>query len=207
MTNIYCVGRNYALHAKELQNDIPTAPFLFLKPTHALVCGDDREIVLPGGKGDLHYEAELVIHIGKEYEKGMTVDEVVDQMTIGIDFTLRDVQTECKKQGKPWLQAKGFKNSALVGSFIPFPGEEECKKTFFSLEKNDQTVQNGCIKNMIFTLQEIIDFTGLHYGIGRGDLIFTGTPEGVGAVQNGDTLRLFWGDQELGSSHVRVKGK
>lgn len=203
--NIYCVGRNYALHAKELNNEVPDAPFLFSKPTHALVYAEGQDLLLPGDRGSIHYEAELVIHISKDYEKGMKVDELVDQFTLGIDFTLRDVQGELKKKGYPWLLAKGFPGSALLCGFREFPGMEECKKVDFSLFKNNEQVQCGNMKDMIFDLQTIVDFTAKHFGLGAGDIIFTGTPAGVGAVSDGDRLSLRWGDQAIGDCTIKLR--
>lgn len=200
--NIYCVGRNYVLHAKELNNEVPTSPFLFSKPTHAVAFADGREIVLPGDRGQIHYEVELVVKIGKPYHKGITVDEMIDQMAIGIDFTLRDVQSELKKKGHPWLLAKGFLNSALLSKFFPFPGEEKCRQTEFSLVKNGEQVQIGSIRDLLFDLQTIIDFTAEHFGLAAGDIIFTGTPEGVGAVKNGDQYSLVWGKEVVGESTI-----
>ncbi|ARK30147.1 fumarylacetoacetate hydrolase family protein [Halalkalibacter krulwichiae] len=202
--NIYCVGRNYVLHAKELNNKVPTSPFLFSKPSHALVEAAGQEVLLPGDRGSVHYEVELVVRIGKSYKKGMTVDELVDQMAIGIDFTLRDVQTELKKKAYPWLLAKGFPNSALLSRFVDFPGEEECKKGNFALVKNGEQVQLGNIKNLIFDLQTIIDFTSVHFGLGEGDIIFTGTPEGVGEIKNGDELSLLWKEEVLGQCSIKL---
>lgn len=202
--NIYCVGRNYAAHAAELNNKVPTSPFLFSKPTHALVEAAGQEIALPGKRGPVHFEAELVIRIGRPYEKGIKVDEIVDGMAIGIDFTLREVQTELKKKGYPWLLAKGFPNSAVVSRFIPFPGVEELLKRNFSLIKNGEQVQFGNISNMIFDLQTIIDFSAVHFGLGEGDIIFTGTPEGVGEVMDGDQLSLVWDQSVLGDCIIRL---
>jgi len=196
--NIYCVGRNYALHAKELNNEVPASPFLFAKPTHALVEANGQEVVLPGDRGPVHFEAELVIRIGKPYEKGIKVDDLIDSMAIGIDFTLRDVQSELKKKAYPWLLAKGFPNSAALSKFIAFPGVEECKKVNFALVKNGEQVQSGNIKDLIFDLQTIVDFSAVHLGLGEGDVIFTGTPEGVGPVSDGDHMSLYWGEQVLG---------
>ena len=204
ISNIYCVGRNYAEHAKELQNDVPTSPIIFSKPTHALAEAVGQEILLPGNRGSIHFETEIVIRIGKSYEKGMRVEEIVDSMAIGIDFTLRDVQSELKKEGQPWLLAKGFPNSAIVSKFIFFPGIEEMMKTDFSLLINGKTVQQGNIKNMIFDLQTIIDFIALNFGLGEGDLIFTGTPEGVGPVRDKDHLELLWGTSVLGESIIKL---
>lgn len=200
--NIYCVGRNYVLHAKELNNEVPTSPFLFTKPTHALVQASGQEIQLPGDRGEVHYEVELVIHIGKPYKKGLSVDEIVDKMALGIDFTLREVQGELKKKGLPWLLAKGFPNSALITPFIPFPGEENLKKTNFSLWKNGERVQCGNIEEMIFSLQIQIDFVAEHFGLGEGDIIYTGTPAGVGAIAHGDYLSLRWGEDTLGECRI-----
>ncbi|WP_102348038.1 fumarylacetoacetate hydrolase family protein [Bacillus sp. Marseille-P3661] len=196
--NIYCVGRNYALHAKELNNEIPSSPFLFSKPTHSLVLANGQDVYLPNNRGSVHFETELVIRISKGYEKGMAVDDIVDAMAIGIDFTLRDVQSELKKKGHPWLLAKGFPNSAALSKWIPFPGIEECRKTDFSLLINGERVQVGNISNMLFDFQTIIDFSALHFGLGEGDIIFTGTPEGVGQVCSNDKFSLLWGNQLLG---------
>lgn len=202
--NIYCVGRNYVLHAKELQNDVPTSPFLFSKPTHALVEAKGQEVVLPGDRGSIHFEVELVVRIGKPYEKGIKVDDIVDSMAVGIDFTLRDVQSELKKKSYPWLLAKGFPNSAVLSKFIAFPGVEECKKGDFALLKNGEQVQLGNIQNMIFDLQTIVDFSALHFGLGEGDILFTGTPEGVGSISDGDQLALLWGEQTLGDCTIKL---
>lgn len=202
--NIYCVGRNYAAHAAELNNKVPTSPFLFSKPTHALVEAKGQEIALPGKRGPIHFETELVIRMGRPYEKGIKVDEIVDSMAIGLDFTLREVQSELKKKGYPWLLAKGFPNSAVVSPFIPFPGVEELLKRNFSLIKNGEQVQFGNISNMIFDLQTIIDFSAEHFGLGVGDIIFTGTPEGVGEVMDRDQLLLVWDQSVLGDCIIRL---
>jgi fumarylpyruvate hydrolase len=202
--NIYCVGRNYAQHAAELGNTVPESPMLFLKPSHALVAMDGKEIHLPADQGEIHYEAELVLHIGKVYEKGMNVDALVDQIALGIDFTLRDVQNELKKKGHPWLAAKGFLKSAPLGSFFPFMGEQAAKQVEFSLWKNGVEVQRGNTNEMIFNLQAIVDYCAAHYGLGPGDLIYTGTPSGVGPVSNGDHLLLQWGETPAGECTIAL---
>lgn len=203
--NIYCVGRNYALHAKELQNEVPTSPFLFSKPTHALVEAKGQEVILPGDRGSVHFEVELVVRIGRTYEPGMKVDDIVDRMAVGIDFTLRDVQSELKKKSYPWLLAKGFPNSALLSRFIAFPGVEACKKADFALLKNGEQAQLGNIGHMIFDLQTLIDFSAHHFGLGEGDIIFTGTPEGVGPISDGDRLSLVWDEQTLGECTIKLQ--
>ncbi|WP_018132278.1 fumarylacetoacetate hydrolase family protein [Effusibacillus pohliae] len=202
--NIFCVGRNYRLHAEELGNEVPKSPMIFAKPTHALAEASGQTIQLPGDRGEVHYEAELVIRIGKPYQHGMTVDQLVDHLALGIDFTLRDVQSELKKKGHPWLPAKGFRNSAVLTSFREFPGEQACKQTDFSLRKNGQQVQRGNISDMLFDLQTVIDFIASHFGLGEGDIIYTGTPAGVGPVANGDRLQLLWGDEVLGECVIKL---
>jgi fumarylpyruvate hydrolase len=202
--NLYCVGRNYAQHAAELGNAVPEAPMIFMKPSHALIEMNGQLIHLPKDQGEIHYEAEIVLHIGKVYKKGMRVDELVDRFALGIDLTLRDLQTELKKKGHPWMSAKGFLRSAPIGPFIPFLGEEQTKQMDFSLLKNGVEVQRGNIRGMIFPLQAIIDYCAEHYGLGPGDLIYTGTPAGVGSVANGDHLHLFWGNQPAGECTIHI---
>lgn len=196
--NVFCVGRNYKLHAEELGNEVPEEPLIFMKPSHAVVKMEGQKLALPADKGEIHHEAELVIRIGRAYEPGISVQELVDVMALGIDFTLRDVQTVLKKKGQPWTAAKGFLNAAPITPFIAFPDEEELQNTDFALLINGAQVQRGNIRHMIFSLQEIVDYIASHYGLGKGDLIFTGTPEGVGPVHEGDKLELLFGDRALG---------
>lgn len=201
--NVFCVGRNYVLHAQELGNQVPTSPMLFLKPTHALVPAEGT-VQLPGDKGAVHYEVEWVVHISRSYEKGLTVDDMVDSMALGIDFTLRDVQTELKQAGHPWLLAKGFWNSAPTTRFLPFEGIAACQAGDFSLLKNDIEVQRGNISQMLFDLQTIIEYTAHHFGLGAGDVIFTGTPAGVGPVADRDRFTLRWKEENVGEFIVSM---
>jgi fumarylpyruvate hydrolase len=202
--NIFCVGRNYRLHAAELGNDVPTKPMIFGKPTHALASANGQEIDLPGTSGGLHYEAELVIHIARPYEAGATLEQMVDKIALGIDFTLRDVQNELKKNGHPWALAKGFINSAILTPFHPFPGLEVLQQTDFSLLKNGEQVQRGNIKDVIFDLMTIIQYISDHFGLDQGDIIYTGTPAGVGPVLDGDQLKLVWGEENWGEFTARL---
>ncbi|WP_433943722.1 fumarylacetoacetate hydrolase family protein [Paenibacillus sp. SN-8-1] len=204
--NVYCVGRNYRLHAEELGNDVPSEPMIFLKPSHAVVPMDGAIINLPGDKGEVHYEAELVLRIARPYVTGISVDELVDVMALGIDFTLRDVQSVLKKKGHPWTAAKGFRSSAPLTPYTAFPGTEEIGLTSFELIKNGETVQRGNTQDMIFSLQEIVDYIADHYGLDEGDLIFTGTPAGVGPVADGDELTLRLGEHTLGSCTIEFSG-
>jgi fumarylpyruvate hydrolase len=202
--NIYCVGRNYRLHAAELGNAVPEEPMLFTKPTHALAPMQGQELLLPAGVGGIHFEAELVVRAGRDYVPGMSVDELFDGLAFGIDFTLRDVQSELKKKGHPWLAAKGFLRSAPLSDIHNYPGTAVLAEKEFTLHKNGTEVQRGNVKDMIFDLQTIADFVGTRYGLGQGDIIYTGTPAGVGPVTDGDLLELFWGDEPAGSIIVRL---
>lgn len=204
IANVYCVGRNYRAHAEELGNEVPAEPMIFLKPSHAVTAMDGRGLELPSDRGSVHYEAELVLRIARDYKPGMTVDELVDVIAFGIDFTLRDVQNIVKDKGNPWTPAKGFRQSAPITHYIAFPGAEETANEDFVLWKNGEVVQRGNISRMIFPLQQIVDYIAEHYGLGEGDLIFTGTPEGVGPVYQGDALELSYGDKVLGSCTVAV---
>lgn len=200
--NVYCVGRNYRLHAAELGNDVPQEPMIFMKPSHAVIPLDQSVIILPKDQGKVHYEGEIVILIDRDYEPGITVNELVEVMALGIDFTLRDVQQVIKEKGHPWTAAKGFKSSAPLTPFVAFPGTEELNLQDFTVIKNEVEVQRGNASDMIFSLQNIVDYIGLHYGLGKGDLIFTGTPAGVGPVSLGDEFELLWGDKQLGSCSI-----
>ncbi|MFE9274133.1 fumarylacetoacetate hydrolase family protein [Paenibacillus glucanolyticus] len=202
VNNVYCVGRNYQLHAAELGNAVPEEPMIFLKPSHAVVPLDGSVLQLPLDRGSLHFEGELVIQLAEDYYPGMTVDELVKTMALGIDFTLRDVQTVIKEKGHPWTAAKAFKSSAPLTPSITFPGTAKLAVTDFTVLKNGDEVQRGNVKDMIFSLQRIIDYIGEFYGLGKGDLIFTGTPAGVGPTESGDVFELFWGDIRLGRCEI-----
>lgn len=205
--NVYCIGRNYRLHAAELGNDVPAQPMVFLKPSHAVtLLADWTELPLPLHAGAVHHELELVLRIGRKVTTGMTADEAVDAYALGIDFTLRDVQDLLKQKGHPWLAAKGVLNSAPITRFVPFPGTSELERMPFSLVKNDATVQLGAAEEMIFPLNALISYVAKHYGLGEGDLLFTGTPAGVGPVQAGDRLALCLREEVLGSCTIAELG-
>ncbi|KRG16405.1 fumarylacetoacetate hydrolase family protein [Lederbergia galactosidilytica] len=203
--NIFCVGRNYADHALELGNAVPDKPLIFSKPLHSLVLANGEAIHYPGNKGAIHHELEIVLYIGEDLpDDDIQVDKVVTKMALGIDLTLRDVQSELKKKGHPWLLAKGFKNAAIVTDFWDFPGEAACKKENFSLLRDGQTVQDGNITSMIFSFQTILAYIQANFGLRKGDIIFTGTPEGVGPISNGEKYELYWGKEGKGSFRVHM---
>lgn len=202
VSNVYCVGRNYKKHAEELGNDVPSEPMIFLKPSHAVCALDGGTVELPQDRGEIHYETELVLRIGRAYEPGLKVEDLVAAVSLGIDFTLRDVQSKIKAKGHPWTAAKGFRNSAPLTREIAFPGLDALRAGEFSLRKNGEVVQLGSITNMIFDLQTLLDYIGEHYGLGEGDLIYTGTPEGVGPTTAGDVLELYWNEEKWGGCTV-----
>ncbi|WP_405110677.1 fumarylacetoacetate hydrolase family protein [Paenibacillus sp. FSL K6-1217] len=199
VNNVYCVGRNYQLHAEELGNKVPSEPLIFLKPSHAAVALDKAIIHLPKDAGLIHYEGELVLRIARDYVPGMSVQELVDVMALGLDFTLRDVHNDLQKKGLPWTAAKGFKNAAPLTPYMALPEQEELEATDFTVRKNGIEVQRGNVKNMIFSLQKIVEFIASRYGLGKDDIIFTGTPAGVGPVVAGDSFELFWGERPMGT--------
>lgn len=202
--NIFCIGRNYEKHIEELHNQKPDRPVVFSKPTHALAMADGKTITLPAEQGAVHYETELVIKMARDFEVGTHVDELVHEMAIGLDLTLRDVQQTLKDKGHPWLLAKGFPNSAILGRFFAFPGMSACSEKTFSLLLNDKKVQEGCIRDMIFDLNEQIDHIGRNFGLKTGDILFTGTPSGVGPLKDKDSLKLIWDREEVGNCEINM---
>lgn len=202
--NIYCVGRNYRLHALELGNEVPTSPMIFTKPTHALRETDGGVLTIPHDRGAVHFELELVLRIGSSYRTGMPLEQAVDGFTLGLDLTLRDVQSELKAKGHPWLAAKGFKGSATVGKWLPFTSSEQLIQGQFKLLRNGETAQIGQPKDMIFSFEQLVRYIDEQYGLGEGDLIYTGTPAGVAALNHGDWLEMQWNEQKLGSCFVEV---
>jgi fumarylpyruvate hydrolase len=204
--NVFCVGRNYRLHAAELGNEVPSSPMIFLKPSHAAISLSGGILAIPGSQGAVHYEAELVLAAARPFERGISPDDLFSHMTVGLDLTLRDVQDQIKAKGHPWTPAKGFRNSAPLGRWLPFPGTTELAKRDFTLRLNGQEVQRGNVQDMVFGIAELSEFVGVRYGFGAGDILFTGTPAGVGSLAAGDELELAWGEQPLGSAKVSLEG-
>ncbi|MHA6482644.1 fumarylacetoacetate hydrolase family protein [Paenibacillus sp. strain BS8-2] len=203
--NIYCIGRNYKLHALELGNEVPSSPMVFTKPSHSVTAMEGGTIELPGGAGEVHFELEIVLRVGEGYVPGAPADECFDAITLGLDLTLRDVQSTLKAKGHPWLAAKGFKASAPLGRWIAYPGEEKLTEQKFTLLRGEEVAQSGQAKDMIFGVTELVRHIESNYGLGPGDLIFTGTPAGVAALRDGDTLQAFWGEEKLGECKVSLK--
>ncbi|MCB0734022.1 MAG: fumarylacetoacetate hydrolase family protein [Flavobacteriales bacterium] len=200
---IICVGRNYQKHAEELGNAIPEEPVIFLKPDSSLMRQRDA-FYIPDWTNDVHYEAELVVRIGRN---GKNIEErfarkYYDQVTVGIDFTARDVQSALKSKGLPWEKSKGFDGSAVCGQWIDL-GNRQLGDLRFSLTKNDQQVQDGNPNHMLFGVDALIAHVSRYFTLKMGDMIFTGTPEGVGPVAAGDVLEGFLNNEKV--LRVRIK--
>jgi 2-keto-4-pentenoate hydratase/2-oxohepta-3-ene-1,7-dioic acid hydratase in catechol pathway len=195
---IICIGRNYVNHAKELGNDIPTEPIFFLKPATAIQ-PRGHPFFIPHFSNNIHYEVELVIKInkaGKHIEERFA-HKYYDQIGLGIDFTARDIQEECKAKGLPWEKAKGFDGSAQIGRNFIDKADLELNNITFSLEKNGEQVQLGNSKDMLFSFNKIITYISKFYTLQIGDLIYTGTPEGIGPVKASDKLQGFIAEKEM----------
>jgi 2-keto-4-pentenoate hydratase/2-oxohepta-3-ene-1,7-dioic acid hydratase in catechol pathway len=201
---IICVGRNYAEHAKELNNPVPDDPVIFLKPDSSLLRNND-DFYLPEYSNDVHHECELVLRVGKE---GKYVDRrfgtsYIDAVGLGIDFTARDLQTKAKEKGLPWTLAKGFHGSAPVSQFKDVSHYPDLRNLRFELQVNGETRQQGWTGDMIFDLGFLVEFITRFMVIKKGDLIFTGTPKGVARVQSGDHLVGTLEGERLLDFHVR----
>jgi 2-keto-4-pentenoate hydratase/2-oxohepta-3-ene-1,7-dioic acid hydratase in catechol pathway len=195
---IICVGRNYADHAKELGNDIPDEPVIFMKPKSALL-QSHTPFYYPEFTNELHYECELVLRVCKngKYIQERHAGNYYNGIAVGIDFTARDIQDELKKKGLPWEKAKAFDNSAAIGKFIDITPELNKKNINFCLYKNKELVQQGNSGKMIFSFDSIIEHISNYFSLNIGDLIFTGTPAGVGECVVGDELEGFIEEQKL----------
>ncbi len=200
---IICIGRNYGAHAKELGNELPEKPVIFCKPDTALL-KNNEPFYLPGFSNDIHHEIEVVVKIDKMGKSiaPQFAHKYYSEFTLGVDFTARDLQTELKSKGLPWELAKAFDNSAVAGSFIP-KTEMDLNHLDFTLLKNKQMVQQGNTADMLFSIDAIISFVSQYFTLKTGDLIFTGTPAGVGAVAIGDNLIGKAGDREFFNFEVK----
>ena len=195
---IICIGRNYVNHAKELGNQIPSEPLFFLKPETAIQ-PKGHPFFIPDFSDDIHYEVELVVKIdkiGKNIEETFAC-KYYSQVGLGIDFTARDVQDDCKTKGLPWEKAKGFDGAAQISRTFINKSELDLNDISFRLEKNGEQVQVGNSKDMLFSFDAIIAHISKFYTLKIGDLIYTGTPEGVGKVEEGEILKGFIGDKEM----------
>ena len=201
---IICIGRNYAAHAKELGNEIPEEPVIFMKPKNALLQGH-TPFYYPEFTNELHYECELVLRVCKN-GKFITEEQApqyYNAISVGIDFTARDIQEEHKKKGLPWEKAKSFDNSAILGKLIDIKPGFNKKGIKFSLKMNGDVVQSGNSDDMIFSFDSIISHISNYFSLNIGDLIYTGTPAGVGECSVGDELEGFLGNDKLFSLTIK----
>lgn len=189
---IICIGRNYLAHIEELDRDLPTKPLFFMKPATALLL-PHNPFFYPEFSKKVHYETELVLRVCKS---GRSIEEkfahkYYDAISVGIDFTARDVQQECIAKGHPWEIAKAFDSSAPIGDFKPISELKDPKNIKFGMKLNDEWVQQGDSADMIFNFDHIVSYVSQFVTLKEGDYIFTGTPRGVGEVHVGDKLELF----------------
>jgi 2-keto-4-pentenoate hydratase/2-oxohepta-3-ene-1,7-dioic acid hydratase in catechol pathway len=201
---IICVGRNYAAHAKELNNAVEEEPVIFLKPDTALL-NNNQDFYLPDFSNEIHYETEVVVKINKP---GKHIDEkfahrYYDSVSVGIDFTARDLQSILKAKGLPWERAKAFDASSVIGSFLPLADAGIISNLNFSMELNGQKVQAANTSEMVFSVDKVIAFVSRFITLKTGDLIYTGTPQGVGKVSAGDHLIGYLGTKELFNFKVK----
>ena len=189
---IICIGRNYIDHIKELSNQKPLNPVVFLKPDSSIIA-KNQNFIIPSFSNEIHHEVELVIKInkvGKHIDKSFS-HKYYDEIGLGIDFTARDIQNNLKEKGHPWEKSKAFDNSCMVGKFLKKEKLEDISKIEFSLIKNNELVQSGRSNDMLWKIDELISYISQYFTLKIGDLIFTGTPSGVSKVESGDILEGY----------------
>ena len=201
---IICVGRNYASHIEELDNEKPADPVLFMKPNTSII-PKDQPFVIPEFSKDIHYEVELLIKICKngKYIDTSFAKNYYQEIGLGIDFTARDLQTKLKKAGLPWEKAKAFDRSACIGQrWLPVE-DLDVNDTHFSLQLNGQVVQSDTTAKMLWKVDELITYISRYFTLNKGDVIFTGTPKGVGKVAENDQLKGYIQDRLMFDINVK----
>ncbi|MEP7197019.1 MAG: fumarylacetoacetate hydrolase family protein [Saprospiraceae bacterium] len=201
--NIFCIGRNYSEHAKELNNPVPTKPVVFCKPSGAIL-RDNKAFYYPDFSKDIHYEVEILLKMAKPGKSILEKNalEYISHIGLGIDFTARDIQQNCKDKGLPWEIAKGFDQSAVIGDWIPV-NDVNLSDISFSLLKNKELVQSGNTGSMIFSFEKILFYLSSIFRLSTGDIIYTGTPAGVGPIKIGDLLEGFIGEKRMFWTEIR----
>lgn len=195
---IFCVGRNYVEHAKELGNAVPEEPVIFMKPKSALL-QSHTPFYYPEFSNELHYEVELILRVSKngKYVSERQANKYYNGVSVGIDFTARDIQSELKKKGLPWEKAKAWDNSAVAGQWKDLTPDLLKNPVHFSLKKNGEDVQTGVTTDMIFSFDQIVAHISNYFSLNIGDIIYTGTPAGVGECVVGDILEGFFEQERL----------
>ncbi|AWH86855.1 2-hydroxyhepta-2,4-diene-1,7-dioate isomerase [Flavobacterium album] len=201
---IICIGRNYAKHIEELQNERPEEPVIFLKPDTAVV-QKQFPFVIPEFSNDVHHEVEVLVKINKvgKYIDAKFAHKYYDEIGLGIDFTARDLQAKLKEKGLPWEKAKAFDGSAVIGDFVPKSEFGALDNISFELTNNSAVVQQGNTQHMLWKIDEIIAYVSQYFTLRTGDVIFTGTPEGVAKVSPGDVLEGFLEGRKLFKVQVK----
>ena len=201
---IICIGRNYTEHIKELENEKPTDPVVFLKPDTSILL-KKQPFFIPDFSNDVHYEVEILVKINKigKYIDRKFAHKYYGEIGLGIDFTARDLQSELKAKGLPWEKAKSFDGAAVVGKWLPVSDFENVDAIQFYLKKNEKIVQLGNTSHMLWKIDELIEYVSKYFTLKIGDIIFTGTPAGVGKVVANDKLKGFIEDKELFSITVK----
>lgn len=195
---IICIGRNYANHIEELKNERPSEPVVFMKPDSAILL-KQHPFVIPEFSEDIHHEIELIVKISKvgKYIEPKFAHKYYDEISVGIDFTARDLQAKLKEKGLPWEKAKAFDGSAVIGDFLPKSQFVSLENVNFELKNNNTTVQKGNSSMMLWNIDELVSYVSQFFTLKIGDIIFTGTPEGVAAVKPNDVLEGFLEGQKL----------
>lgn len=201
---IICIGRNYAKHIEELANEKPANPVIFLKPDSA-VLAKDTPFYIPPFSNEIHYEVEILVKISKvgKFISQEFAHNYYNEIGLGIDFTARDIQDQCKVKGLPWEKAKAFDGSAVISDFVSKNELGDINNLNFSLQKNKNVVQNGNTRAMLWKVDELIAYVSQFFTLKTGDIIFTGTPEGVGKVQENDELTGYLQGKEM--FNVKIK--
>lgn len=201
---IICIGRNYAEHAKELNNPLPKEPVYFLKPDSCIIL-NNKPFFYPDFSNEIHHEVEVVVKINRLGKNIGTrfAHRYYNEIGLGIDFTARDIQKVCKEKGLPWEKAKAFDGAAPLSKFVKIQEGQDLQNIDFRLGINGVTVQAGNTKNMIFTIDEIVSYVSRFMTLKIGDLIFTGTPEGVGPVKIGDHLQGYMGETKMIDFYIK----
>lgn len=195
---IICIGRNYTNHIEELKNERPSEPVIFMKPDSAVLL-KQHPFVIPEFSEDIHHEIEIIVKINKvgKYIEPKFAHKYYDEISVGIDFTARDLQTKLKEKGLPWEKAKAFDGSAVIGDFLSKTLFNSVENINFELKNNNKTVQKGNTSLMLWKIDELISYVSQYFTLKIGDVVFTGTPAGVAAVKPNDVLEGFLEDKKL----------
>ena len=201
---LICIGRNYAQHISELNSEKPTEPVVFLKPDTAILL-KKQPFFIPDFSNEVHHEVEVLVKINRvgKYIDSKFAHKYYEQIGLGIDFTARDLQQELKGKGLPWEKSKAFDGSAVIGKWVSKSNYENVNNIPFSLFKNNQIVQSSTTEDMLWGIDEIIAYVSQYFTLKIGDIIFTGTPSGVGKVQSNDSLKGYIGEEEFFSIKVK----